>query len=173
MANLRVGEYVHYSIHGVCKVVGTEIRSLGREKKEYYLLSPVSDEKIQLFLPVDAEPEKVKLRNVMSADEIYSMVTGVSQVPQWITDSKTRREVCGKTLRSGNAEELVKLVRTIHAHEVELPNGKELPMSDMELLRNAEKLLYNEFSFVLDINKDQVLPFILGECTVPRKEPLN
>ena len=42
-------------------------------------------------------------------------------------------------------------------------------MSDQELLQSAENQLYNEFRFVLDIARDQVLPFILGQCQVAVK----
>ena len=61
------------------------------------------------------------------------------------------------------------LVKNMHAHEQQMPSGKLLPMSDQELLQSAENQLYNEFRFVLDIARDQVLPFILGECRVQEK----
>jgi CarD family transcriptional regulator len=65
----------------------------------------------------------------------------------------------------------MRMLKAIHAHEQDLPSGKNLPMSDLELMRSAERQLYNEFCFVLDIRKEQVLPFILGQCRVEAKKP--
>jgi len=168
--NLRIGDCVHYGAHGVCKVYGRETKKLGRDSRDYFLLRPLSDEKITLYLPVDAEPGKVHMRQVMSAGEIYQLVEREREYPvTWISDSKLRREVCGKTLRSGDIEALMRMVKDLHAREETLPTGKVLPMSDLELLQSAEKQLYNEFQFVLEIDKEQVLPFILGKCKVPAK----
>lgn len=165
--SLCIGEHVHYGAHGVCRVDGYENMDLGGGKKKYYRLKPASDEHIQLYLPADADPERVKLREVLSADEIYALVEQELQNPvDWVVDSKMRRELSGKTLRSGDTVELIRMVKAIHGHAQSLPAGKSLPMSDLEQMRSAEKQLFNEFCFVLDIEKEQVLPFILGQIRV-------
>ena len=61
------------------------------------------------------------------------------------------------------------LVKNMHAHEAQMPSGKYLPLSDQEMLQSAENQLYNEFQFVLNIAREQVLPFILGQCRVTEK----
>ena len=162
--NLQVGDCVHYGAHGVCRVCGREAKEFGRCKREYFALRPTGNENILLYLPVDAEPVKVKLRRLMSRQEILALVHGVERSPTpWISDSKVRRETWNRALRSGDAAELIGMVRSLHAHEQALPEGKQLPMSDLELMQMAERLLYSEFSFVLHIREDQVLPLILGE----------
>lgn len=169
--NLKIGDYIHYGAHGVCRVCGREVRRMERVSRDYFLLRPTGSEDILLYLPVDTEPEKVNLRNTLSAQEIYDLVEREQgQMVSWINDSKLRRETCNRTLRSGDPEQLIRLVKAMHQHEAELPAGKILPMGDLELMRSAEKQLLNEFQFVLDIGKDQVLPFLLGQCHVPEKK---
>ena len=56
------------------------------------------------------------------------------------------------------------MVRALHAHSRELPEGKQLPMSDQEMMQAAERQLYGEFTYVLELPREQVLPLILG-CT--------
>lgn len=169
--NYSVGDCIHYGAHGICRVVGTEMKELGREKKEYYLLTPISQEHIRLYLPKDADPERVKVRAVLSPEQIRDLVEREKgNCGKWINDSKLRRETYNKTLRSGDTAGLMTMLKTIHAHQEALPVGKSLPMSDLELMRSAEKLLYNEFSYVLHMEKEQVLPFILGQCTAEAKE---
>lgn len=169
--SLELGGYVHYGAHGVCRVDGQKMMDLGCGKKKYYQLTPVSDEHIQLYLPGDADPERVRLRKVLTAEEIIALVSQErSDAVDWVGDSKARRELSGKTLRGGDTVELIRMVKAIHGHEAALPAGKNLPISDLEQMRSAEKQLYNEFCFVLDITREQVLPFILGEIQVPAKE---
>ena len=143
MAELQfgIGDCVHYGSHGVCRVVGLEEKEFRGCTKEYYLLTPISEEHIRLYLPKDGELSRMKLRKVLSAGEIYDLIRQEKDtVPRWIGDSKLRREVFGRTLRNGETAELMKMVKAIHAHRSELPSGKALPMSDLEMLRTAEKL---------------------------------
>lgn len=39
--------------------------------------------------------------------------------------------------------------------------GKHLYISDERFLKEAEKILYDEFQFVLKLQKNEVLPFIV------------
>ena len=89
--NLQVGDCVHYGAHGVCRVCGRESKDFGRSKREYFALRPTGNENILLYLPVDAEPVKVKVRRLMSRQEILDLVHRTAQPPApWISDSKLR-----------------------------------------------------------------------------------
>lgn len=161
--NLQIGDCVHYGSHGVCRVCGRESKDFGRSKREYFALRPTGNENILLYLPVDAEPVKVKVRRLLSRQEIINLVHDDKEPAAWISDSRLRREAWTKVLRSGDTAELIGMVRSLHAHEKELPEGKQLPMSDQEMMQVAERQLYSEFSFVLKIQEEQVLPLILGQ----------
>lgn len=161
--NLQIGECVHYGAHGVCRVCGRESKTFGGSQREYYALQPTGSESILLYLPVDAEPVKVHLRRLLSRQEILALLTGQETAGSWITDSKVRREAWNRVLRGGDTAELIGMVRTLHAHSQELPEGKQLPMSDQEMMQAAERQLYGEFSYVLELPREQVLPMILGE----------
>ena len=160
--NLQIGECVHYGAHGVCRVCGRESKTFGSSQREYYALQPTGSESIVLYLPVDAEPVKVHLRRLMSRQEIMSLLKGQTEQAGWITDSKVRREAWNKVLRGGDTAELIGMVRALHAHRRELPEGKQLPMSDQEMMQAAERQLYGEFTYVLELSREQVLPLILG-----------
>ena len=161
--NLQIGECVHYGAHGVCRVCGRESKAFGGGQREYYALQPTGSESILLYLPVDAEPVKVHLRRLLSRQEIMNLLKGQGETGSWITDSKVRREAWNRVLRGGDTAELIGMVRTLHAHSRELPEGKQLPMSDQEMMQAAQRQLYGEFSYVLELSQEQVLPLILGE----------
>lgn len=167
---LNIGDTVHYGAHGVCRVCSREVTDLGCGKKAYYLLKPIGDEHIQLYLPGDGDPERLRLRKVLSAQEVFALVEQEKQWQRdWLSDSKERRELSNRTLRSGDTVELIRMLKALHTHAQELPAGKTLPMSELEQMRNAEKQLYNEFCYVLEITREQVLPFILGQIQIQAK----
>ena len=167
---LHIGDRIHYGGHGVCLVCGRETKKLGSSSRDYYLLRPVSNDRITLYLPVDAQPEQVHLRQVLSAQEIYTLVDQEQDNPPgWITDSRVRRQVCGQTLRSGDPGALIRLVKDLYLHAQQMPPGRILPMRDQEALSSAQQQLYDEFQYVLNIGQEQLLPFLLGQCQVTAK----
>lgn len=169
--NLKIGDPVYYGAHGVCRVCGREQKEYKGGSRDYFILRPVGEEHIMLYLPVDAAPEKVKLRSVMSAAEIISLVEKeMNHEAEWIADSKIRRETCSKVLRGGDATELIRMVKGMYLHEKQLPEGKSLAISDLEIMRAAERQLYNEFHYSLNMEKGQLLPFLMGEYRISAAE---
>ena len=69
-----------------------------------------------------------------------------------------------RTWNSGESarKSLVKVIKSIHMHKTEIAeNGKKLHQIDEHMLKDAESLLYGEFATVLNIKKEEVLPFII------------
>lgn len=53
------------------------------------------------------------------------------------------------------------MIRELYIHKQEqLKNGKKMHLSDEQLMKEAERLLYSEFSLVLNIRADEVPKFI-------------
>lgn len=47
--------------------------------------------------------------------------------------------------------------------------GRRLRVTDERFLKEAERVLYDEFALVLNIRQEQVLPFILEQIEVSEK----
>ena len=169
--NLKIGECVHYGSHGVCRVCGQETKKFGREEALYYILRPTSSESILLYLPATAEPEKVKLRRLLSRDQILELLREAQKKPAgWIPDNKTRRETFARILREGDTKELIDMLRSLYIHQEELPPGKMMPMSDQEMMAAARRQLHSELSYVLEIEESQVLPFVMEQVRQVQEE---
>ena len=163
MLNLKIGEHVHYGTHGVCQVCGMESKTFGRERRMYFTLQPVGRENILLYLPEDADPEKVHLRPVLSREEILELIRESHDMEvRWISDSKQRKEAFSRVIRSGDARELFRMLKTIRARQEELAGAKQLPMSDQELQQSARRQLYSELSYVLGIEEKDVFAYIMS-----------
>jgi len=62
----------------------------------------------------------------------------------------------------GACVELIRMIRLIRAHEQEqVRKGKRLHITDERFLKEAEKMVCEELSLVLDISRDEVLQRIL------------
>ena len=146
-----VGETVVYSIHGVCKIKDISLLKFGNEKRKYYILCPVGDGKSTLYVPLDNENLLSQMRPVMSREEIDLLIGSVSQdKTEWIEDAVSRKEYCDRILKSGNRKELMQLIEMLYLKQEELKSkNKHFHIADERCLKDAEKLLYDEFSFTL------------------------
>ena len=90
------------------------------------------------------------------------MISSLSNEPiSWIEDDMERKEHYRSVLLSGNRRETLKMIRELYIHKQEQQSkGKKMHLSDEQFLKEAEKLLYSEFSLVLNIKEDEVPSFI-------------
>ena len=79
----------------------------------------------------------------------------------WIEPEPLRRESFKAYMWSGNPRQLLALIRTIYQRKTELAVcGKKLRSSDAAFLKDAERLLHEEFAYVLEIPVPEVPAYI-------------
>ena len=151
----RIGEYLVYR-KDVCKV--KDIKE--KEGKEYYQLTPVDDETLKIEVPIDNE----NLRNVISKVDLENLVNSIPNIDT-IDCSDRMIELEYKNLIStGSKEDLIKVIKTAYLRNKErIASKKKLSEKDTNYQEKAEKLLYNEFSVVLDKTFDQVKEYIINK----------
>ncbi len=164
----QVGDRVVYGIHGVCLIVDVEEQRSGGEVTSYYVLQPVYDDKGKVFVPVGNERLERKMRRILSAEEIYELIREMpSEDAIWIADDNLRKEQYRLILLNGDRRELIRLIKTLYLRQQEqAAKGKKLYKNDEKVMKEAEKMLYEEFAHVLDIRPEQVLPFIMQQIEV-------
>ena len=132
--------------------------------RSYYVLKPVYHTASTVYISTISNKSKTEVRHILSADEIFSLVKKISGKDfVWITDNRKRKELYCQVLADGNRLELVKMIKTLRWHKQELKNSnkdKKLQISDEDFLKNAEKTLCEEFAYVLNIKREEVIPFI-------------
>jgi CarD family transcriptional regulator len=158
-----VNDTVLYKAHGVCRITAITEKEINGRSQEYFVLKPVFDDKSTIFLPVQNKKTSERMRRVLSADEIYSLIKAMpNERTIWIDNESDRKQQYKKIIAGGDRTALVSLIKTLYLHQQEQRViGKKFHVSDENFMKDAEKMLYEEFAHVLDINRDQVLPFIL------------
>lgn len=161
---LKIGETIQYSGNGVCVVDDIRWEDFGSGKMQYYVLRPVSSGYNTFYIPTDNEQMLSKIRKVLTAEEVNEIISSMPESnARWIENDQERKEEYKKIIFGGDCREIVKVIKAIHFHKESLKEqGRRLHLVDELMLKDAENLLYDEFAAVLDIKKDEVLPFIIN-----------
>ncbi len=160
----EAGDTVIYGSQGVCKITGTEQKRIGGKYVNYLVLHPVYDENSTIFVPADNESLIGKMKPVLSEEEVYDMINSISEEEIIEAgDDNERREQYQKIITEGDRYMLFRLIKTLYLKRIsQEKKGKKLHQSDEAILKQAEKLLHNEFALVLDIKPDEVFPLIMN-----------
>ena len=73
---MKVGDRVIYGFQ-VCEIVDIKPQTIGKIKRDYYVLSPIFDAKNTLYLPTDNEKLVAKMRKVLSEEEILGLIKSI------------------------------------------------------------------------------------------------
>ena len=162
-----IGDTVMYGTQGVCRIVGTDRKRLRDREMEYLILRPVYDENFTLFVPLANERLTSKMHSILSADEAVEMIDKViGEDTVWISDDALRRETQLRTISSGDRLNILRMIKSIHLHRIQQEEkGRTLHQSDENILRQAEKLVYDELAVVLGKRPDEILPYILEKSS--------
>jgi CarD family transcriptional regulator len=163
-------EMVLYSTYGVCRIAEIAEKDMGGSLRRYYVLKPLRSGDATIFVPSDNESLTSKIRRVMSEDEARSLIDAMpDEGTIWMEDEQARRDRYREILSSGSRKELVRLIKTLYLHkQSQKGRGKKMKSPDEDILKSAEKMLHDEFAYVFNIKREEVLPLIVG-----RLEPLE
>lgn len=161
----QTDDVIIYGTHGVCKITGTEEKTLNGMKKTYFVLKPVNDKGATIYAPTDNELVLKKMRRLLTKDEIHRLIDSMPEENAvWVTNESERKELYKIVLSQGDHMELIRMIKAIYTYKKEREaEGKRLHMSDERFFKDAEQILYNEFQYVLDLNsKEDLMTYILG-----------
>lgn len=168
----KVNDTVLYGNDGVCIISDIVSRSFRDNVIEYYVLKPVYSEGSTIYVPVENKELVEKMKKILSVKEIYTLIQQVPNTESiWIQNDNMRKEKYKEIIKSGDRLELMKLIRTLYLHQQELKkNGKKFHATDDRFMKDAEKILYEEFAYVLNIHQDEVVPFICQQIEVKERK---
>lgn len=161
----QVSDVIVYGTQGVCKITGTEEKTVSGKKITYFVLKPVGDQGSTIFVPKDNAVVLKKMRRLLTKDQIHQLIDSMPEEnAEWVADENARRELYKQMLAGGDHLELIKMIKAIYAHKKQREaEGKRLHMSDERFFKDAEQILYNEFQYVLDLGgKDDLMNYILA-----------
>ena len=157
-----VGQTVLYGSNGVCMVDDVTEKRIGKTKIQYYVLKPLCNNTATLFVPTANQQLVSKMRRILTEDEAEAILRNLPPCGDWNDNKQERSEQFRAIITEGSCVELIRLIRLVRTHEQEqLAGGKRLHITDERFLKEAEKMVCEEFSLVLHISRDEVLERIL------------
>ena len=114
-------------------------------------------------MPVDNEKLTGRMQRLLTAQQILEVIGGMDEEDRlWIDDDAQRRDAYNEILRDGDRVGMARIIKTLFLRQQELAGKrKKLHIADEKILKETERVLYEEFAYVLGIGQDEVLPFIL------------
>lgn len=160
----QIGEKVLYGSHGICRICGTEERTVDRVKRQYLVLEPVDQTGAKYFVPTHNAAALAKLRPILSREALETLLRSEDvKKDAWIEDENERKQSYRELINSGDRTALIRMVASLHRHkQAQAQAGRKFHLCDENFLRDAEKLLSTEFSLVLDIEQEQVGSYVLS-----------
>lgn len=159
---VKIGDVVSYGTQGVCRVEDFTERRFGGMTMEYVVLSPIYDENATIFVPVKNEKLMNGLHRLVSVEDIHGMMNVVSEEAEsWISDENARKGRYKEILDRNDRQEMLKMMRLLYLRRNRLQEvGKKLHVCDERFLKEAEKLILDEFSLVLKMKRENILPYL-------------
>nr|WP_326184663.1 CarD family transcriptional regulator [uncultured Oscillibacter sp.] len=157
------GELVVYGTTGVCRVESiTRPNLTGADRnKQYYLLKPLQQDGV-IYTPV--ENQKVPIRPVISGAEAEALIDLIPTMRAEACRAPTLQALAQHyqdVVRSHDCRDLIELMMSIYAKRQQVESQKRrLGMVDERYMKQAERLLYGEFSVALGIPFEEVQPYI-------------
>lgn len=160
----NVDDYIMYGKTGLCKVVDiTNEKFINGEKRKYYILSPIYNNDTVIKIPLDND--KVPMRKVISKGDMTALINDIPNMEiLWIDDEKKRIAQFETMLKSGQCEELIKLIKSIKfSKKYARSIGKKLEKPDRDIMKEAERLLTEEFAIILNVYPNEASSYILSQ----------
>lgn len=161
---LQKSEFVFYRNMGVCELVDIETKCLEGDKSVlYYKLKPLADQKSIFYVPVSISDDK--LRPVLSKDEVNQIIDSMQQSDDdtfhWSDNRRVRKEMFAKVLKSDDYREGLQMITGLYFTKRSLEKqGKRFSSMNESAIRNAQRLMLEEFGFVLDMNEEDLRRYL-------------
>lgn len=158
----KINDIVIYGNAGVCEVAEIKRLAFSGSASEYFVLKPVDDKNATVFLPLENEALLKRVKPVMSVAEAYELINAMpSRAENWIENDVERKRRYAEILNGGDRADVVSVMKTLYfLRRKKEAAGKKLRISDEGFLKEAEKQLYGELSYVLNIPSENVPSFI-------------
>ena len=158
----QLGDKVVYGSHGVCCVVGQEERVVDKRKVTYLALEPVGQGGSRFLVPTHNAAAMSKLSHMLKPEELEALLQPEKNSGDvWIRDENQRKQSYREMISAGDRQKLPAMIRALYRHkDAQQAAGKKVHLCDENFLRDAERLLANEISIVLDMEPDRAKQYL-------------
>lgn len=155
----KVGDRIIYGAQGVCEITDIKESDLTSVLREYYIISPVGNDKSVIYVPIDNEKLTSKMRKIPSKKEFKLIIEHAKkELLSWDASYIDRNEYFSSIISDGEISKMISLYCTLDSKLQELSElGKGLKKSDERIYKECSRILSREISFIMDTDIEQAL----------------
>lgn len=160
--DFKQGDVVTYGTHGACTITFIGDVEINREMREYYVLEPCNNTPSKYYVPKNNASAVTKIKKLLSPSQLEELLTAVvGKDDNWIENEPLRKEHYKELLSSGDCEDIICMIRTLHHHrKKQLSLGKKVHICDENFIKTAEQLISSEVAQILNIPQEEVGEYI-------------
>lgn len=161
----HIGDRVVYGIHGVCRIVDQESKTVDGKSLIYLVLEPEGETGSRYLVPTHNAAAMGKLRCLLSKEELTAMLDARELgEDRWIPDEHLRKQTYRDLINSADRKKLIQMVRSVYSHKTsQFAAGRKVHLCDDNFLKDAEKLLAGEICAVMGLDFNQAKQFLRGK----------
>jgi CarD family transcriptional regulator len=164
-----VGDRVIYGSNLLCIFDGIQDKEFDNKTLRYFVIKPIFEKGSTIYIPFEIDDIDKKIHRLLSVEEINAVLTEDQKEDTiWIENEKEREERFRQILTENDRIIALKLLKTLCLRKA---LGKKLNVSDERILKDAQKTLFDELAYVLDVKRERILSFILEQTGVSTKSP--
>ena len=151
--NYKVGDRVVHAREGLSTIMSTTV--IG--DNEYFVVVSDKGDKENIYV-LKSRTENI-IRPIMSSEESQKVIEYMKSVnAEFLSNTKQRRDLYRKKLLSGNVLDLAYLSRQLYFYNYYNANGQvvKLGPTDLQMLKDAEKILFDELAISFDVNREEL-----------------
>ena len=155
----KVGDVIIYTLFGICKITEETERPFNGQINKFFILEPLNNQKTKMTVPQDNPIILSRLHSLLSPEEVNTLIQEIPFIePIWIENDNQRKRDFGEIVKSGDQTKILQLMKSIYVHSLGLKDkGRKLHVSDEQCMKDGEKLILDEFSYVLNRDRNELL----------------
>ncbi len=163
----KIGDNVIYKNNGICRIADIKTMNFTGGDKLYYVLEPVYSKGSHTYVPTDLQGISASMRPLLEKSQIDSVIRDslTAELP-WHSETKQRAVLLNDVVSTLDRVKILAVFLRLQAYKAELEgNRKKMYASDLKLLMQTEKMIRDEFAFVLGIAREDVIPYVMAQIS--------
>lgn len=175
MLDFNLNEVIMYGTNGICKVVGKTDRKIANKTLTYYELQPIFVCNSIILLPISNKALVEKVKKPLCKDEVCALINNIEEMDEcWVCNDHERQTNFKEIISSCDRKAILQMIKSLYLHKLrKTSQGNKFHISDERILKDAQKLLFDEFAFALDQTPDEIADTIFDLLEIEHKQELK
>lgn len=155
----KINDKVIHARDGLATIVNTTTMA----DREYFVIHALRGGGENIYVLVNNTSNII--RPIMSEESAHEVVEYMKTVvAEFIANTKQRRDQYKRKLLSGNVRDLAYLSRQLYFYNFYNANGQPIKLgpTDVQMLKDAETILYDEFALSFNKPREEIFNFVAG-----------